>query len=135
MTGNKRRKPCSLSSIVGRENMYLYVKGDALVARDFRFLVIDGVTINSAMPFFFAPLPDPSSQLKPLVTRADKQKILMDLSDKKNVATDTPMTEFLPEIGEEARMHLWTSALNLLLECLGGDAAAAFLHEELDAVS
>ena len=115
--------------------MYLYVKGDALVARDFRFLVIDGVTINSAMPFFFAPLPDPSSQLKPLVTRADKQKILMDLSDKKNVATDTPMTEFLPEIGEEARMHLWTSALNLLLECLGGDAAAAFLHEELDAVS
>ncbi|CAE7247301.1 unnamed protein product [Symbiodinium microadriaticum] len=121
MTGNKRRKPCSLSSIVGRENMYLYVKGDALVARDFRFLVIDGVTINSAMPFFFAPLPDPSSQLKPLVTRADKQKILMDLSDKKNVATDTPMTEFLPEIGEEEEMlplHFFMKSSTLCREAL-----------------
>ena len=105
MSNNKRRKACSLSSIVGSENMYLCVKGDALVSRDFKFLVTDGMTNNTAMPFFFAPLPDPASQLKPLVTRTEKENILMGISDKKNVTSDNPLTDLLPEIGEEARVH------------------------------
>ena len=101
MSNNKKRKACSLSSVVGAESMYLFVKGDALLSRGFKYLLTEGMTNNTAMPFFFAP----SSQLKPLVTRKEKQEILMDTSDKKNVSADAPQTEFLPEIGEEARAN------------------------------
>ena len=86
--------------MVGAEGMYLLVKKDMLVCRDYKYLGSEGLQ-NSAMPFMWCPLADPGSLL-PHVTRKVKEAVLMPQGDKKTMVSDTATVDVLPEYGSEA---------------------------------